>query len=54
MPPILWTVDTEDWKSRDANKVLKEVQKAVKDDSIILMHDSHNSTVEAVELVLLS
>lgn len=52
MPPILWTVDTEDWKSRDANKVLKEVQKAVKDDSIILMHDIHNSTVEAVELVL--
>ncbi len=52
MQSILWTVDTEDWKSRDAKEVLKEVQKNVTDGSIVLMHDVHSSTVEALELVL--
>lgn len=51
-PAILWTVDTLDWKSRNAHKVLKEVQKNVEDGSIILMHDIHDTTVEAVALVL--
>jgi len=49
---VLWTVDTHDWKSRDPQAILKIVQEEVQDKSVILMHDIHSTTVEAVELVL--
>lgn len=52
IPPALWTIDTLDWKSHDPNEVLSIVKENVKDGSVILMHDIHKSTVEAVELVL--
>jgi peptidoglycan-N-acetylglucosamine deacetylase len=52
LPSILWTVDTLDWKSHDPQAVLEEVKENVQDGSIILMHDIHETTVEAVELVL--
>lgn len=52
LPTVLWTVDTKDWKTHNAKKILSEVKRNVKDGSIILMHDIHNSTVEAVDLVL--
>ena len=49
---ILWSVDTLDWKSRNAKAVFKQVKKQVKDGSIILVHDIHESTAEAMETVL--
>lgn len=52
IPPTLWTIDTLDWKSHDPNEVLSIVKENVTEGSIILMHDIHKSTVEAVELVL--
>lgn len=51
-PFIQWSVDTLDWKSRNANSVYKEVMKSVKSGSIILMHDLYSSTTEAVRLVV--
>ncbi len=52
LPSVLWTVDTKDWKTLNAKKVLGEVKKNTKDGSIIIMHDIYGSTVEAVGLVL--
>lgn len=52
LPIVLWTIDTLDWKSHDPKEVLKIVKSNVKDGSIILMHDIHKTTVEAVTLVL--
>lgn len=52
LPSILWTVDTMDWKTHNPQAVLEEVRDNVQDGSIILMHDIHESTVAAVELVL--
>ncbi|WP_303859875.1 polysaccharide deacetylase family protein [Alkalibaculum bacchi] len=52
LPLVLWTVDTKDWKTRNARKVLNEVKNNVEDGSIVLMHDIHSATVEAVDLVL--
>ncbi|OQM44742.1 hypothetical protein B6A27_14870 [Anoxybacillus sp. UARK-01] len=52
MPVVLWTVDTLDWQSHDPHAMLQIVKKNVKDGSIILMHDIHESTAEAVEPVL--
>ena len=36
MPMILWSVDSLDWKSRDAKKVFKKIKKEVSDGDIIL------------------
>ena len=51
-PMIMWTVDTLDWKTKNAQSVLDEVKRSVKDGNIILMHDIYLSTAEAVELVV--
>ena len=44
-----WTVDTNDWKSRDAEKVYKHVMNYAGDGDIVLMHEIYDSTAEAVE-----
>lgn len=45
---ILWDVDTEDWKNRDAKKTTANLLREVRPGSIVLMHDIHPTTVEAV------
>ena len=52
MPAIMWSVDTLDWKTRNAQKTLASVQKSTRDGSIILMHDIHSPTADAVEGVV--
>lgn len=51
-PAVFWTIDTLDWKSRNPDDIFKIVKDNVKDGSIILMHDIHESTVQAVEPIL--
>lgn len=53
MPTILWSVDTLDWKHRNAKKILSYVKTSAKDGSIILMHDIHQSTADGLEDVIL-
>ena len=52
MPAIMWSVDTLDWKTRNASKTLASVQKSAHDGAIILMHDIHAPTADAVEPVV--
>lgn len=52
MTPVLWSVDTMDWKSRDPNAILALVKGNVEDGSIILLHDIHDTTVVALEPIL--
>ena len=52
MPAIMWSVDTLDWKTRDAGKTLASVQSSTRDGSIILMHDIHAPTADAAESVI--
>lgn len=52
MPMILWSIDTLDWKSRDAKKVATHVLDNVEDGDIILMHDIYDSTVDAVKILV--
>lgn len=52
MPAVMWSVDTLDWKTRNAGKTLESVQKSVRDGSIILMHDIHEPTADAAESVI--
>lgn len=47
-PFILWSVDTLDWKYRNAEYVKEYVLSHAYDGAIILLHDIHASTAEAV------
>ena len=52
MSPVLWSVDSLDWKLKDKGKIVRRVLKDVKDGDIILMHDIFPSSVEAaLELI---
>lgn len=48
---ILWDVDTLDWKYRNTTSIMKEVRKA-RPGSIILMHDIHQTSINALPTVL--
>lgn len=47
MFPVFWDVDTLDWKSKNVSQVLRIVDRQVHEDSIILMHDGYETSVEA-------
>ena len=51
-PLILGSVDTMDWETRNAKNTEKVILEKAKDGDIVLMHDIHKQTVEAVENVL--
>lgn len=46
---ILWSVDTLDWKTRNAAATLRAVKKGAADGAVILMHDIHAPTARAAE-----
>lgn len=49
---VLWDVDTLDWKNRNTQAILSQVKSQVKNGSVILMHDIHQTTVDALPTVL--
>jgi peptidoglycan/xylan/chitin deacetylase (PgdA/CDA1 family) len=49
---ILWDVDPLDWKVRDSAKVEAEILRGTTPGSIVLMHDIHKTTVDAVPAVI--
>ena len=52
MTPVLWSLDSLDWKLKDTGKIIHQVLKDVKDGDIILLHDIFPSSVEAaLELI---
>ena len=51
-PVIIWDVDTEDWRNSDSEDVANTVFEQVQDGSIILMHDMHQSSVDAAALII--
>ncbi len=52
LPFIQWSVDTLDWQLRDAQKVADYVINNVQDGDIILLHDIHATSAEAVGIFL--
>lgn len=53
-PEILWSVDTIDWRDRDATIVETRAVLGAKPGAIILMHDIHPTTVDAVPTIIQS
>jgi peptidoglycan/xylan/chitin deacetylase (PgdA/CDA1 family) len=56
MPLIMWSIDTEDWKTKNSNSTYNSIKKVFKknenlDGDIVLMHDIQNSTPKAVEKI---
>ena len=49
---VNWSVDTLDWKSKNATAVHNEIMKYASDGAIILCHDLHKTTVDAMETVI--
>lgn len=52
VPMIMWSVDTLDWQHRTPAKTLKAVQNGAYNGSIILMHDIHQPTADALDSVM--
>ena len=46
---INWSVDTLDWKLKNADAIYNEIMKDAADGHIILCHDLHKTTVDAME-----
>ncbi len=46
-PIILWSVDTEDWSDKDADRIAAQIVDEAEDGDIILLHDIYPSSVEA-------
>ncbi|MGM0336895.1 polysaccharide deacetylase family protein [Enterococcus sp. AZ008] len=51
-PIIEWSVDSEDWRSRNVEEIIKKVQSTVYDGSIILLHDIHSETIQAIPTII--
>ena len=46
-PLILWSVDPEDWRDGDVDRIVAAVTEHTRDGSIVLMHDIFPTTVQA-------
>lgn len=51
-PLILWSVDPRDWADRNATTVCARVTSAARNGAIILTHDIHATTVDAVPCII--
>ena len=47
VPCFFWSMDTYDWKSDNADSVYREFIKQAKDGSLVLLHDTHSTSVTA-------
>ncbi len=52
MPMIIWSLDTLDWKTRNADSTKKAVLDNIKDGDIVLMHDLYDATATASETII--
>lgn len=51
-PMILWSVDTLDWKTRNAKSTVKRILSEAKDGDIVLMHDLYSQSKDAAVTVI--
>lgn len=52
VPIVLWSLDSLDWKSRNADAVYQKVLAEVRDGSVILFHDIYDTSVDATERLI--
>ena len=49
---VLWNIDTLDWKLKNYKDIANRVIGKVNDGDIVLMHDIHERTLKALEIIL--
>jgi len=49
---VNWTLDTVDWRDRNADTIYETIMSQVEDGAVILLHDIHVTTAQAMELVI--
>ncbi len=49
---IKWTIDSEDWRSKNSDTIVNKVMAEVQDGSIILLHDLYTSTADAACILI--
>lgn len=52
MTQILWTVDTLDWQNRSTDAIMAHIRANLQPGSVILMHDIHTTTMNALPTVM--
>lgn len=52
LPMVMWSVDSLDWKNREVNAINQEVMSTVHPGAIILLHDIHSTTADALPQLL--
>ena len=52
MIPVMWNVDSLDWKLKNTPAIVKLVMEQVKDGDILLMHDGYQTSLEAAGLII--
>lgn len=52
LPIVMWSVDSLDWKSRNSVAINQEVMKNIHPGAIILLHDIHKTTADALPSLL--
>ncbi|CAM4098782.1 hypothetical protein GCM10009799_40710 [Nocardiopsis rhodophaea] len=52
MTQVLWNVDSEDWKDHDSATIAHQVLDDARPGAVVLMHDIHDTTIEAVPTIL--
>ena len=52
MKSILWSIDTLDWETKDAQQTYDSVINNVRDGDIILMHEIYESSLEAARMII--
>ncbi|MCD8241998.1 MAG: hypothetical protein LUD73_06425 [Lachnospiraceae bacterium] len=48
----MWSIDTLDWTTENVDRIVEQVTEEASENDIILMHDSYESTVQAVERII--
>ena len=52
VPAIMWSIDTLDWKTKNAQSTINSVLSQVRDGDIILMHDLYSATADAAAVLI--
>lgn len=52
MYTVLWDLDTEDWKYKDANKISNYIVNNAHDGAIVLLHDLYETSVDGALLAM--
>ena len=49
---VNWSIDSYDWKYKDAAKTIERVKETAHNGGILLMHDIHEESVEALPAII--